>query len=246
MFKTGLEALVEKTSGAAERAIKRFYTSGNVAAANRIARTPGVLKPAIPGTPASMGSQLAHLGSGMEGTSTLVAHPTHGVSVRKVYDPKGVSGPQMVANKRDAGLALSGNPDVAQFLGEASTRIGPAHFYEHVKGSPGFAAGSKPQDVVNRVADSGKRMGVQLNDLHPGNVVGGKVVDYFPTLKGRDLGFNWNAVDLADDAQAALDVGKPHPYTNYLRDPRRPGNLMARAAKGAPPLIPGSSPPVLK
>lgn len=237
-----------KLANAATRAIGRFYSAGNVGAANRIAKTPGVLKPAIAGTPAGLGSQIKHLGTGMEGASTLVAHPEHGVAVRKVYDPKGISGPALVQRKAEAGQALRGNPDFAQYLGEAPSRIGPAHFYEHVPGGPNLAAGtpaSDPAAIATRARGAESSIGMKLHDMHEGNVIGNKVVDYIPYKPGSPTGLNLNVMDQAEHAQNSIAKGVPHPYTNYIRDPRRPGNLMARASRGAPPLVPGSSPTYL-
>jgi hypothetical protein len=55
---------------------------GNVAGASALAKAPGVLKPSV------AGSQIRQLGRGSEGMATLVAHPQHGVAVRKMYDPR--------------------------------------------------------------------------------------------------------------------------------------------------------------
>jgi len=240
-YLAGQQAALQKYAARAGlRQIGRLLGAGETAAAQRLAKTPGVLKPS------AAGSQIRHLGSGMEGTSTLVAHPTHGIAVRKVYDPKGISGPAMVANKAQAGQALRGHPDVAQFHGEVPTKIGPAHFYEHVPGAPGIAQGTpapaSSAEAAARVRAAGPGIGMRLHDVHEGNVVGGKVVDYLPVRPGAPTGLRTDVLDQGEAASAALAQGRSHPFTDYLKDPRRPGNLMARAFRGAAPLVPGSSP----
>jgi 2'-5' RNA ligase len=219
------------------RAIQQHVGAGNFAAANHLATTPGVLKPS------AAGSQIRHLGSGMEGTSTLVAHPVHGLAVRKVYDSQGISGPAMVARKAEAGRALRDNPNVAQFKGELPTQAGPAHFYEHVPGHAGSMAHGTPSsaEIAQGVRAQGAG-GMRLHDVHEGNVVGNKVVDYLPIKPGAPTGLRTDVMERAEAAQAAGRHGVPHAFTNYLKDPARPGNLMAQAFRGAPPLIQEHSP----
>jgi hypothetical protein len=45
----------------------------------------------------------------------------------------------------------------------------------------------------------------------------------------------------AEKAQTLASKGIRSEYYDYLHDPRRAGNVMARAFRGAPPLTPGSS-----
>jgi len=111
------------------RMIRSMVGQGNVAGAERLALTPGVLKKTM------AGSQVAHLGSGMEGVSTLVAHPKRGLEVRKMIDPKGVAGPGMVQAREAAGTALRDSTDVAQFHGAYNTPGGlRAQRFEYVPG----------------------------------------------------------------------------------------------------------------
>lgn len=232
-------AMEKDAARAGMRQIQRHLNTGNVGAANRLATTPGVLKPS------AAGSQIKHIGSGMEGTSTLVAHPQHGVAVRKVYDPQGISGPQMIANKAEAGRALQGNPNVAQYKGETQTRVGPAHFYEHVQGQPGAMAKGTPSSAeIAKNLRSQTPGGMRLHDVHEGNVVGNKVVDYLPVKPGAPTGLRTEVMERAEAAHAANQHGVNHAFTNYLKDPKRPGNLMGQAFRGAKPLVQEHSPPM--
>ncbi len=107
-----------------------MVSQGNISGASRLAQTPGVLKPS------AAGSQIKHLGQGAEGLATMVAHPEHGVAVRKLYDPRGVSSPEMIARKEEAGRALGDNPHFAKFLGSAQTpQGGQMHFNEYIHGA---------------------------------------------------------------------------------------------------------------
>ena len=238
---------LEKFKIAARRGmelIRGHVAAGNLGAANRLATTPGVLKPS------AAGSQIRHIGSGMEGTSTLTAHPEHGIEVRKTYDPQGISGPEMVANKERAGIALRDNKDVAQFHRAIPTQIGPAHFSEYVQGAQparGKVPPSIPTDpnaIAARVRASGSAAGMHMHDVHSGNIVGNKVVDYLPVPKGGGpSGLRTGVMDQADAAAAAHNLGVNHAFTNYLKDPARPGNLMGQAFRGAKPLVQEHSPP---
>lgn len=201
MFLTGLEPLMEKV--AARRGMKEIrkkIEAGDVAGAERMAITPGVLKKT------QAGSQIKHLGAGMEGVSTLVAHPTKGVYVRKVIDPKGIAGPGMIAEREAAGKALQGSPDVAQFRGAYNTPSGlRAQEFDYVHGKPvpkdSPAAGELSTAVspdaaratqarrggsrrtpkltpqqradaqIKRLKLKGKREGFAVKDTHKGNVM---------------------------------------------------------------------------
>jgi hypothetical protein len=266
-FIQGFAAELTKTAARAGlKLIRNLVEKGELEHAERLAITPGVLKKT------QAGSQIKQLGAGAEGVSTLIAHPKKGIAVRKIYDPKGIDGPEMVARKADVGRKLSDSSDAAKFLGEAPTRIGPAHLYEHVPGKPlgAFAEGTEPMGAVQpepstakghgnaraktqdqehatapvhqimhaklkRLEQRGAKEGVRMADLHPGNVITdasghGKAVDYLPIEKGKPHGFRPEAVEQQDDPN----------FRDYLTDPRRSGNLMGRAFRGAPPLSPYS------
>lgn len=250
----------EKTAArAGMRQIQQHLNTGNVGAANRLATTPGVLKPS------AAGSQIRHIGSGLEGTSTLTAHPEHGIEVRKTYDPQGISGPEMVANKERAGIALRVNPDVAQFHRSIPTQIGPAHFSEYVPGSvapkspksstttslegkPPTESG--PAAAAARVRAAGPGIGMHMHDVHEGNVLTTpqgqhKVVDYLAAPRGGGAtGIRHDVADRGYAAESANAHGVNHAFTNYMKDPARPGNLMGQAFRGAQPLVQEHSPPM--
>lgn len=128
-YALGQAAALEKF--AARRGMREIInsmSSGNLSRANVLARTPGVLKPG------TMGSQIRDLGAGGEGLATLVAHPQHGVSVRKMFNPNGGLYSRHLVNRK--AQALPNLPGVAQTLGTAQTRhMTPVHFNEFVPGT---------------------------------------------------------------------------------------------------------------
>jgi hypothetical protein len=83
---------------------------------------------------------------------------------------------------------------------------------------------------------------MHLHDVHAGNVVGNKVVDYLPVPKKGPTGIRTDVMERGEAAQAAAQHGVPHAFTNYLKDPARPGNLMGQAFRGAKPLVQEHSP----
>jgi len=111
--------------------ILKLVARGDLAGADALAKTPGALRWT------AAGSQIKDLGRGGEGLATLVAHPEYGVSVRKLYEPGGLSSPDMILRKEQVGRALGNNPLFAKFLGAEQTPANtPMHFYEYVRGSP--------------------------------------------------------------------------------------------------------------
>lgn len=172
------------------RQIARMVQQGNTAGASTLAKTPGVLKPSV------AGSQIRHLGQGSEGLATLTASPQHGVAVRKLYDPRGISGPEMIARKEQAGRALGDNPHFAKFLGSAETpHGGQMHFSEYVPTgqAPTGQAGAQSvrhtsvqaQKALTQAGFSGGK------DIRRGNMVFDagtnthKVIDYIPAQKNE-------------------------------------------------------------
>ena len=285
VFPKGIEhnPMWKMAARAGLRRIAQMVAQGNVSGANRLATTPGVLKKTM------AGSQIKHLGSGMEGTSTLVAHPKRGLEVRKVIDPKGIAGPGMIANREAAGTALQHSQDVAQFRGGYDSHGLRVQRYEYAPGQTlgqmgaGAAPGPGPSTApisnralrtqgtpaapaspmaaspmanpqvraaaqMKRLKMQGQQAGFGVADLHEGNMVmnpqgGGKAVDFIavPQDKTKSVGINQANFGQAMHAQEQAAQGVRTPYLDYLEDPRRPGNLMARAFGGAPPLTPGSS-----
>lgn len=258
MFPVGIwnNPMWKTAARAGLRRISQMVSQGNIAGANRLATTPGVLKKTMEG------SQIKHLGAGMEGVSTLTAHPKRGLEVRKVIDPKGIAGPGMVANREAAGQALQHSSDVAQFRGAHTTPSGlrvqrfeyaPGKTVDQMGGAQqaSAAGGMSPEAraaaQMKRLKMHGQQAGYQIADLHGGNMVmspqggGGKAVDFIPVPKSGNVGLNQANFQQGMHAQEMAQQGQRTPYLDYLEDPRRAGNLMARAFAGAPPLTPGSS-----
>lgn len=133
IYQRGAAAAMDKY--AARRALKEIRSAvgaGDMARANRIATTPGALSEGA----GRFGSQIKDLVSakniGGEGLPTLVAHPQHGVAVRKLYDPAGGAfSAEMVKRKEQ----LANMPGAAKLLGTGVSQQGtPMHFNEFVQG----------------------------------------------------------------------------------------------------------------
>lgn len=173
------------------RQISKMVGSGDLSGASRLATTPGVLKPS------AAGSQIKHLGQGSEGLATLVAHPDHGVAVRKLYDPRGISGSEMISRKEQAGRALGTNPNFAQFYGSSQTPHGNAtmHFNEFIPQgqAPTGQAGAQSVRHTQVQAQRGLTQAgfAGGKDIRQGNMVydartnNHKVIDYIPAQKGE-------------------------------------------------------------
>lgn len=83
--------------------------------ANKLSKTPGVVKPS------AAGSQIQSIGRGSEGAVTAVADPQFGLSARKLYDPHGISTKELIKRKDIAGKALGRSEDVAEYYGQRAT-----------------------------------------------------------------------------------------------------------------------------
>lgn len=113
---------------------QKAFDAGDIAAgkqmmsqADDMARTKGVIKPS------QAGSEVKELGRGSEGAATMVADPEHGVAVRKLYDPEGITSGAVIKRKHDVGTAIGENPHVAQYYGQRPTQRGTAmQFSEYV------------------------------------------------------------------------------------------------------------------
>lgn len=126
----------------------------------------------------------------------MVAHPDHGVAVRKLYDPRGISGPEMIARKEQAGRALGDNPTFAKFLGSSETQHGgQMHFNEYVQ--PGQAptgqagaqsirhAQTQAQLGLTRAGFAGGKDIRQANMIYDANAGQHRVIDYIPAQRGE-------------------------------------------------------------
>ncbi|MBA2708695.1 MAG: serine/threonine protein kinase [Gemmatimonadaceae bacterium] len=181
-YAQGHHDALTKYAAAGIRAIRRLVAQGTpeaMAGANRLAKTPGVL-------PANnaLGSHVRDLGRGSEGLATLVAHPQHGVAVRKMYDPNASAySPEIIRRKEGLGSL----PGVAKFLGSTKTMHNtPVHFSEYVPGvnashglrppgSPtqGLTPAQQQSYISNSLAArrAAKEHGLVLRDMRPGNAV---------------------------------------------------------------------------
>lgn len=180
-----------------------MVSGGDLAGASRLATTPGVLKPT------AAGSQIRQLGRGSEGIASLVAHPEHGVAVRKLYDPRGLSSSSMIQRKEEAGRAIGDNPHFARFLGSSQTPHGGGtmHFNEYVPQAtplrkpnpvPTAADMQYRQEVQQAASQTGRDARAALrnvnyegHDIRKGNMVMDartgqhRVVDYMPGRRGE-------------------------------------------------------------
>lgn len=169
-YEMGVDAALEKF--AATRGLKEVRSAimaGNWGRANTLSKTPGVLRRGN-----IYGSQLADLGAGGEGLATLVAHPKHGISVRKTYDPAGsVYSPEIIRRKEQLGSL----PGAADYYGKSISRQNtPVHFNEFVRGedvnalSLGQAgAGNAYMKTLMQLRRAGRQQGYNLADLRGAN-----------------------------------------------------------------------------
>lgn len=193
MFPDGFWAspIWKEAARAGLRQISKMVGQGNLAGASSLATTPGVLKPSL------AGSQIKHLGRGNEGLATMVAHPEHGVAVRKLYDPRGITSPAMIARKEEVGHALGSNPNFATFRGSAPTPHGQGtmHFSEFVPQAPGVP---KTNDWTPHSLSTSQNaskalgeLGYEGHDIRPGNMVQdartgqNKLIDFIPARTGE-------------------------------------------------------------
>lgn len=185
MFKTGLEELAEKTAARAGlRLIRRAVNAGNFGQANRLAKTPGVLKALDPSlveregnilihAGRNPGHQIKHLGGGAEQVATLVADPRHGVVVRNTHrGPSAVTVPEQVGLKADLGrLMTEKNFPYAPKFHEAFT--GPAgHRMRMTEYVPGTPTGDRRGEAMRHFQTFAREHGFDAHDItSKGNVV---------------------------------------------------------------------------
>lgn len=184
-------SLWKQAARAGLRQISKLVSEGNISGASRLATTPGVLKPS------AAGSQIRHLGRGNEGLSTMVAHPEHGIAARKLYDPRGITSPSMIARKEEVGRAIGDNPNFAKFLGSAQTPHGQGnmHFSEFVPQAKGAVENHEWTPSTLRTAQGANKtlsgLGYEGHDIRPGNMVQhagtgqNKLIDYIPGRAGE-------------------------------------------------------------
>lgn len=161
MFPTGIwdNPMWKSAARAGLRRISQMVSQGNIAGANRLATTPGVLKKTM------AGSQIKNLGAGMEGASTLVAHPKRGLEVQKVMDPHGIAGEGMIQNRENFGRAMQHSQDMAQFRGSYKSPSGMhVQRFEYAPGQRLGDAGM--QGLAEQREGLGVRSNTPVNAVH--------------------------------------------------------------------------------
>ena len=166
-------ALMKYAATRGLKEIRRSFAAGDMDRANRLAKTPGILNNNLGSAINSVG-QGGDLGRGGEGLSTLVAHPIHGISVRKAYDPAGKGYSSEIVRRKEQ---LNNVPGVSRVLGSTVTRSGtPVHFNEYVPGTQltndyvtlNRGASSKLHAARQQLR-SQMHQGYQLHDLQGAN-----------------------------------------------------------------------------
>ena len=166
---------------------------------------------------------LKRLGSGMEGVVDLMSHPSEGLAVRKIYDTNSKwFSPKVFKRKVEAQGRLGGER-MARLYESDPRKF--ATWSEYVKPSEGGAAGASASSsplfdswafetrttslpgVPNGLSDYFKERGGGLTDLHSGNIVGGKVVDFLPeNMSGSEIGRLATQVKRADLVKEVTDA----------------------------------------
>lgn len=240
-YRAGVEAAIEKF--AARRGVKEIRNAvmgGNLGRANQLAKTPGVLRQGN-----AFGSDIRHLGTGGEGIADLVAHPQHGVSVRKTYNPQGgVYSPEMIRRKEQIGSL----PGVADFHGKATTRQNTAvHFNEYVPGKEATPANlaATPggpqayQKAMLQAQRAGKQKGYSLADLRGANAMiqpSGQVkfVDHMPFKPGEKAPNSVSRLDRKAGRASTLPTTADSAESLFLNNRTAPANSpSARKDPGA-------------
>ncbi len=218
------------------RHISKMIQQGNISGASALAKSPGVLKPSV------AGSQIRHLGRGSEGLATLTASPQHGVAVRKLYDPKGISGQSMIARKEQAGKSLGDNPNFAKFLGSAQTPAGgQMHFSEFIPSGQAPVGQEGARSVRHTQVQAQKAL-TQAGfaggkDIRKGNMVfdprtnSHKVIDYIPANKGEFLRMPQRRENVVASTPGSASPWNPN-YEVSAEEPQGP--MLSRLIGGRP------------
>lgn len=215
-YRNGREAALEKFAATrAMREIAKSVAAGTpqgMARANMIARAPGVIT-------SPMGSGIKTLGGGAEGLATLVAHPQHGVAVRKMFDPNARGyAPELIQRKEQLGSL----PGAAGHFGATKSMHGtPVHFNEFVQGesvprllmTPEQRSAS--QKAMLQTSRALRQRGYAGRDIRDANIVmtpsgEAKVVDYLP--------FRPNEVEGAKAQQNVRRMAQSGQMPEHLRD----------------------------
>lgn len=231
--------------------LRQLVQGGNVDKAQRLAKTPGVLKDS------PLGSQLRMLSNAptKEGPVMLTAHPDRGLAATKMYHPKGKATRRLISAKEELGkidhpanVRLLGKSDIqgmahpvhhfeyvpGQTMAELDQNFGKAvapHKQVALPGSYGDAISNANKSVLDLKRVAAQR-GLDLQDLHAGNKMidrtgQGRLVDSFPVRSGDPnpfLGYH-APIDprrgLRDMMQSAMDASESGGIELKARGPAR-------------------------
>jgi hypothetical protein len=158
------EQVIEKVADALSRAVRRQLVSPE--AAGKVTkhlklktRTLGVMP---------LGEEAAVL---------LQTYPKKGLQITKVHNMDGLwYSKEMMRSKVKSYKALSRNPDIAaKFYGRSKRHPNVTH-HEFVS-----TAGNSVEYDTPRLSSIKERF--NITDLHPSNIVGGKIIDFLPASK---------------------------------------------------------------
>ena len=254
IFKGFSDELVKIAARRGLKEVRKLMQAGNLTKAHEIAKatknTPTGSYSALKARGA--GSQIKDLGMGGEGLASLVANPQHGVHVRKLYNPNGISGPEMIARKEQAGKALGNNPAFAKFHGSSQTpHGGVAHHMEYVQGNTptakDYAAVKQTKSQVAKGMRSAGFAGAQ--DIRPANMLKTpqgqvKAIDYLPTQRGEfESGTTRAKAKVAPNMMTPTDSGM-HLFNFNGKPGVTPGQLKAQMFRGAQPSMGASAKPL--
>lgn len=187
-YATGVQAALEKFAATrAMKEIRRAVGTGTpeaMARANTIAKAPGVLSATN-----NLGTPLKHFGGAGEGMASLVAHPQHGIAVRKMYSPNAAAySPELIQRKADLGSL----PGSAAYLGATKTMHNtPVHFNEYVQGVTPERGNMTPaqqvatQRAMTQHTRAMKQKGFAARDVRADNMIiqpdgTAKIIDNLP------------------------------------------------------------------
>lgn len=163
----------------------------------------------------------------------MVAHPEHGVSVRKLYDPKGLATPEMIRRKEEVGRAVGSNPNVAQFYGSAQTPQGGGtmHFSEFVSPQgPHAEPGQRrrlqgPLTQDQAVQQTQRADAVEKARQQTVKAVAGTRQGYSGAMDVRDANMIWDGQSGRFKTVDYMPVRRGEFYQNSTRQPQAYRNV---------------------
>ena len=203
----------------------------NWSKANRLAKTPGVIKPSRQAT------QTMRIGRGGEGTVTGVADTQFGAATRKDYDRLGGSSKELIQRRAVAGKKIGDSPNVAKFLGQRRMPGGgTAQFSEWVPRGAVPMEGTRAQGQAiakKRATDAARKAGFDSpQDIRAPNMVLDsrtgkyKVVDWIPAKSDEVI---------TKTPEYIAQMKKQLPA--HMRDNLDPDQIMTFTQKGQKALV---------